>query len=444
MSISIIEWGRASAERRTQLLERNGTLEGLRGSLELTASIEALLADVANRGDAALLDALARFDKVDTDRIRVDESDFAEAASAISPALSAAIDQAIARISFFNAQIVQRGNWSVETPEGGVLGELVRPIESVGLFVPSGKGSFPSVLMQIGVPAVVAGVPDIQVVVPPIPGSGGRVDPATLVVAARLGIKDVYRVNGPSGIGALASGTETIRSVGKIVGPGSLPVTIAQQLVQRHGCSVVQGLGPTDSLIIADESADVDMLASDVINEAEHGPDSSAVLVSVSGDLLAAVAAAVEKQLTDLPEPRQSYARTSISENGGLVLADNWEQCFTIANAYASEHVQLAVADPHRALADVQYAGTALLGQWSTFAASNFVIGTPATLPTTGYAKYVSGVTAHTYLNRISTADISESEFWDLANSIKALASHEGFPAHEASVLVRERNKAQS
>ena len=442
MAISIIEWSSVSVERREQLLARNGTLDGLRGSAELTANIESLIADVAQRGDAALLDALETFDGVRTDDVKVPSREFEAASASISKELSDAIDQAIERISSFNAAIVARGSWSVRTPEGGNLGEVVRPIESVGLFVPSGKGSFPSVLLQIGVPAMVAGVPDVQVVVPPMPGKGGAVDPATLVVAARLGFEDVYRVNGPSGIGALALGTETIRRVGKIVGPGSVPVAVAQQLVQRVGCAVVPGLGPTDSLVVADESANVVMLAADVVNEAEHGPDSSSVLVSVSRKLLEEVAAEIEVQLAALPEPRQSYARASIGDNGGLVLADTWDQCFAIANDYASEHVQLAVADPARALDEIRFAGTVLLGQWTTFAGSNFVVGTPATLPTTGFAKYVSGVTAHTYLNRISTAEVHEAEFWTLTESIKVLARHEGFPAHEASVLVRERLRA--
>lgn len=443
MPISIIDWERAGAPRRAQLLVRNGTLDRLIGSPDLIDAIQSLLDDVRTRGDAALLDALSAFDGVHTDRIRVEQAEFEAAADAIAPELSAAIDQAIERISFFNREIIARGSWSVTTTEGGIVGEVVRPIESAGLFVPSGKGSFPSVLIQIGVPAVVAGVPDIQVVVPPSPGREGAVDPATLVVASRLGITDVYRVNGPSGVGALAMGTESIRRVGKIVGPGSVPVAIAQQLVQREGCSVVAGLGPTDSLIIADETAEIELLAADVINEAEHGPDSSAVLVSTSETVLTAVARAVERQLEELPEPRRGYARASIEENGGLVLAEDWEQCVAIANAYAPEHVQLSVRDPRRALDDIKYAGTALMGQWATFAASNFVIGTPATLPTTGYAKYVSGVTAHTYLNRISTAEIHESEFWTLSEAVKAFARHEGFPAHEASVLVRERERAR-
>ncbi len=438
--MSIIDWSTATPERRAQVITRNGTLASLSGTAELAGNIQALLDDVEERGDQALLDALERFDGVTATEVRVAEAEFRDAEATVSPELSEAIDLAIARIGAFNAEIVRRASWQTVSPGGSTLGEVGRPVESVGLFVPSGKGSFPSVLIQIGVPAVTAGVTDIQVVVPPVPG-GGRVDPATLVVAARLGIGDVFRVNGPSGIAALAFGTETVRRVRKIVGPGSIPVTLAQQLVQARGCSVVTGLGPTDSLVVADETADVSLLAADVINEAEHGPDSSAVLVSTSRGLLERTALEIERQLVTLPEPRQTYARTSMSSNGGLVLADSWDQVMEIANDYASEHIQIATAEPRKLLEQLRFAGTALLGQWSTFASSNFVIGTPATLPTTGFAKQTSGVTAHTFLNCISFAEVSESEFWTFSGAIKAFARHEGFPAHEASVLVREQSR---
>jgi histidinol dehydrogenase len=441
--VEVIEWAAATPERRRQLLSRNGTLERLSGTTELRESIGDLLRDVEARGDDALMDALARFDGVRTADLEVGEAELRDAEESISPELSVAIDLAIERIGAFSREIVERSTWQTTTAQGGMVGEVARPIESVGLFVPSGKGSFPSVLLQIGVPAVTAGVPDIQVVVPPLPDGSGRVDPATLVVAARLGIRDVYRLNGPSGIGALAFGTATVRRVRKIVGPGSVPVTLAQQLVQATGVTVVGGLGPTDSLIVADHTADVGHLAADVLNEAEHGPDSSAVVISTSRDLLEAAGEEIQRQLAHLPEPRRSYARASVWSNGGLVLADSWEQAMEIANDYAPEHIQLATAEPHRLLERLTYAGTALLGQWTTFACSNFVIGTPATLPTTGFAKQVSGVTAHTYLNRISVAELGEGEYWTLGPAVKAFSEHEGFPAHAASVLVRERARVE-
>lgn len=437
MSTRIINWSRASAAQRRRVLSRNGGADRLSGDAALGDNIRSLIEDVRRRGDRALVDALTRFDKVADPVLRVPASAFAKAEATIGDELSDAIDLAIERIGAFNAAIVERASWHT-TAAGVTLGEIARPIESVGLFVPSGKGSFPSVLVQIGVPAVTAGIRDIQVVVPPAPGGSGEVDPATLVVASRLGIEDVYCLNGPSGIGALAYGTESIRAVCKIVGPGSPPVALAQQLVQSAGVNIVGGLGPTDSLIVADETADIRHLAADVINEAEHGADSSAVLVSTSQQLLTEAEPEIERQLEELPEPRRSYARASIFDNGGLVLADSLSTAMEIASNYAAEHIQLATADPRALLEGLRFAGTALLGQHTTFAGSNFVIGTPATLPTTGFAKHNSGVTAHTYLNLISTAEVDEPTFWELAGAVKAFAEYEGFPGHSRSVTVRE------
>ena len=441
MSIGeIITWRTAGDEVRRRVLSRNGVAERLRGTPDLTADIAALMDDVRRRGDAALVDALQRFDGVETDTLRVGPEEVAEAERSIGLPLSEAIDLAIERSMAFNEMIVERASWRARSPRGGIVGEVARPVASAGLFVPSGKGSFPSVLVQIGAPAVAAGVTDLCLVVPPLPGSGGRVDPATLVVASRLGINRVYRLNGPSGIAALAHGTETVPRMSKIVGPGSIPVTLAQQLAQAAGVSVVGGLGPSDSLVIADADADVRVLAADVINEAEHGPDSSAVLVSPDRALLESVAREIAVQLAGLPEPRRSYASASIWENGGLVHVEDWDTAWEVANAYAPEHVQIATADAAAQLDRVRHAGTALLGQWTSFAASNFVIGTPATLPTTGYATHVSGVTAHTYLTSIATAQLDADEFAGLADAIVAFTDHEGFPAHAASVAVRRQS----
>lgn len=433
----IVAWTDADEATRRRVLTRNGSRDRLTGASTLATSIQELLEDVRARGDAALVDALSRFDKVDCDmdQLPVSDEEFAAARAILPGPVHEAIQLAIERSTTFNREIVERASWSVESGTA-TLGEIARPIESTGLFVPSGKGSFPSVLVQIGTPAVVAGVPRVVVVVPPDPTRSGRVDPATLVVADELGLRDVFRLNGPSGIGAMALGTERVPRVGTIVGPGSPAVTVAQQLCQGYGCQVVSGLGPTDSCIIADTSADPAVLAADLINEAEHGPDSSAVLVSTDATQLRAVAGHLTQQLARLPEPRRGYAASSLA-NGGLVLAEDRAQALAIANAYAAEHLQLAVADPESWLPDVRFAGTVLLGQWTSFAASNSVIGTPATLPTTGFATSVSGVTAHTYLNTISTARLGSDDFWALAPAIEDLASHENFPAHRSSVTVR-------
>lgn len=435
--LEIVAWAGAEERTRRRVLTRDGARGRLTGASTLSASIQELLDGVRTRGDAALVDALKRFDGVDcgSDQLRVSDEEFAAARATLPASVLEAIQLAIQRSTVFNREIVERASWSVESGTATV-GEIARPIESAGLFVPSGKGSFPSVLVQIGTPAVVAGVPRIVVVVPPDPARSGGVDPATLVVAEELGLRDVFRLNGPSGIGALALGTESIPRVSSIVGPGSPAVTVAQQLCQAYGCQVVSGLGPTDSCIIADSRADSAVLAAGLINEAEHGLDSSALLISTDAALLQDVGKHVTHQLARLPEPRRGYAASSLA-TGGLVLAEDQAEALAIANAYAPEHLQLAVADPESWLPAVRYAGTVLLGQWTSFAASNYVIGTPATLPTTGFATSVSGVTAHTYLNTISTATLGSDDFWALAPAIENLADHEGFPARRSSVTVR-------
>ena len=253
-----------------------------------------MIDDVRERGDAAVCDALARHDGIaltpDQLRVTAEEID----AAVVSPAVDAALDDAIGHCRAFNEQVLARAaDWSFEPEPGLRVGEKITPISSAGLFVPSGKASYPSVVYQLGAPAVVAGVPHIALVVPPIPGGDGAVDPAVLVVCRKLGITDVFRVNGPAGIAALGFGTESIPKVRKIVGPGSPAVTLAQVELQRHGVATMMLLGPTESLVVADDSADPQRLAADLLIEAEHGTDSSVVLVTTS----TAVAAATDAEL---------------------------------------------------------------------------------------------------------------------------------------------------
>ena len=306
------------------------------------------------------------------------------------------------------------------------------------LFCPAGKASYPSVLAQLGGPAVVAGVPQTIVITPPLPRSTSAVvDPATLVVAQRLGLRDIFRVNGPAGVAAVAFGTETIPKVVKVLGPGSPAVVCAQVEVQRYGCSTMMLLGPTESLIIADESADPARLAADLLIEAEHGTDSTVVLVALSGAVAAAVEAELSRQIAALPTVRAEAALSSLSVNGGCVLVDSLEEACAVANDFAPEHLQVAVADPSRALGLLRNAGEILLGQDTPFSAANFVIGCPASLPTSGFAAVSSGVTAEAFLKRTAIAQASNDALRRMAPSILALADHEGFPAHGNALRLR-------
>ena len=298
------------------------------------------------------------------------------------------------------------GDWQIESEPGLMVGEKVTPISSVGLFTPSGKASYPSVAYQLAVPAVVAGVPEISLVVPPIPGSSGDVDPAVLVVCRKLGVSDVFRVNGPAGIAALGFGTESIPRVRKIVGPGSPAVTLAQVEMQRHGVATMMLLGPTESLVIADDSADPLRIAADLLIEAEHGTDTSVVLITTSERLADAVDLELERQLADLPEVRSTAARAALGPNGGCVLVDDLDEAAVVANEYAPEHLQVAVADGavDRLVESLVNAGEILIGQHTPFSAANFVIGCPASLPTSGFAHVSSGITANAFLKRTAIA----------------------------------------
>ncbi len=406
----------------------------------LRASIGALIDDVRTRGDAAVCEALARFDDIEIDPPGLRVTDDELNSATVDAAVDDAIDDAIAHLRMFNeAQRERAADWMIESEPGLTVGEKITPITSVGLFTPSGKASYPSVAYQLAVPALVAGVPSISLVVPPVPGGAGEVDPAVLVVCRKLGIDSIFRVNGPAGIAALGFGTESIPRVRKIVGPGSPAVTIAQVEMQRHGVATMMLLGPTESLVIADDTADPRRLASDLLTEGEHGTDSSVVLLTTSTGLADATDAELDRQLAALPPVRADAARTALGPNGGCVLVDTLEQAVGIANEYAPEHLQVAVSPG--AVDDVLdrlvNAGEILIGQDTPFSAANFVIGCPASLPTSGFAHVASGITADAFLKRAAIARADANALARMAPSVIALADHEGFPAHANAIHER-------
>jgi histidinol dehydrogenase len=405
---------------------------------EMNASVAEIVTDVRERGDEALCDALRRFDGVDCspEELRVTEDEFVAARQDVPADVVDAIRHGIANIRAFNGRVLADASWQQELEPGLLVGEQSRPIDSAALFVPSGKGSFPSVLMQIGTPAVVAAVPRVVVLVPPTASAGKAVDPAVLVVAEELGLRDVFRVNGPAGIAAAAFGTATIPRVRKVVGPGSPAVTAAQIQVQGYGCSTVMLFGPSESLVLADDSPDPRVLAADVLNEAEHGHDSAALLVTTSAELVARVEAEIERQLAELPEWRRAYAESAISRFGGAIIVDSLLEACAFANEYAPEHLQVATRAPESLLPELDHAGEILLGD-TPFSAGNYLIGVPATLPTGGFARVASGVTARTFIKTSSIGRTSTEALARLAPDIVALAEHEGFPAHAAALRVR-------
>jgi histidinol dehydrogenase len=409
-------------------------------SAEIRDEITGLVEDVRLRGDEAVCDATRRFDGVSlrTDELRVQTDDIMRAS--VSDDVHRALVDAIDHVRRYNEVVRSRwSDWSMEIEPGARVGEKVTAVESVGLFVPSGKASYPSVAYQLAVPAVVAGVPRIALIVPPMPGGSGRVDPAVLVVCRLLGIQEVYRANGPAAIAALGFGTSTIPAVRKIVGPGSPAVTAAQVEMQRHGVVTMMVLGPTESMVVADHSTDARRAALDLLIEAEHGEDSCVVLVATDRGVIEAIDEHLGGFIAQLPEQRARAARASLGVNGGSILVGSLAEACDVVNMFAPEHLQLALDVSHAddVVARIHHAGEILIGQNTPFSAANFVLGVPASLPTSGFAAVSSGITAATFLKTTAVASASASALQRMRPSIESLADHEGFPAHGNAV--RER-----
>lgn len=406
----------------------------------LKASIGRIIDDVRAHGDEAVCRALRDWDKVSLEPHQLKATPDELAAAAVPREVDAAIDDAIAHLRAFNEQLMERAqDWSFVSEPGLTVGEKITPITSAGLFVPSGKASYPSVAYQLAVPAMVARVPQVALVVPPMPDGSGRIDPAVLVVCRKLGVTEVFRVNGPAGVAALGFGTETIPQVRKIVGPGSPPVACAQVEMQRYGVATMMILGPTESVVVADETADPRLAAADLLNEAEHGTDSAVLLITVSSHFADAVDEQLAAQLDELPAARAEAARAALGANGGCVLVDDLVQAAEVANRWAPEHLQVAVAaDAEAELLDMLVnAGEILVGQHTLFSAGNFVIGCPASLPTGGFAHVSSGITADTFLKRTAVARADAGALARMTPTILAMSAHEGFPAHARAASIR-------
>lgn len=403
---------------------------------DVTAAARRALEDVRTRGDDALLEYTQRWDRVSLtrDRLAVAPQELEEARAAIPGELRAALAAAIDRTRRYNERL-KPSNWLESVEEGLTVGTQFTPLASVGVYVPSGKGRFPSTCVTIVTPAVVAGVPDIVVLVPP--RQDGKVDPAVLVACDLLGVRRIFRCNGVAGVAALAVGTETIPPVSSIVGPGNPHVVATQLAAQALGVRMLALLGPTEAMILADESADPRRLALDLVNEAEHGTDSAALMVTDSESIASEVIRNVEACLGRLPDERKRFARAALTEYGGVVYTPSMDAAIEFVNAYAPEHLQIATRDPLEVVMAIRNAGEVLLGQDTPFAAGNYAIGVPAALPTGGSARSGSGVTVLSFLKMSSLARLDVRGLAKLRPIVERLGTYEGFPAHVMAVVDR-------
>jgi histidinol dehydrogenase len=409
---------------------------------EMRAYARRVLEDVVRDGDNAVAAYTAQWDGVELEpeafRVRPDE--IRAARTAIGPDLVAALDAAIARSRRYNQWLLPPVMSMVEMEPGIRVGIRYQPCRSAGLYVPSGKGTFPSMVIAMGTPAVTAGVEEIVVVVPP--RRDGSVDPAVLAAADLLGIGRIIRCNGAAGVAALAVGTEQVPRTDLVVGPGSPVIAAMQQEAAAYGARPLVMMGPTEAVILADESADPVRLAVDLLSEAEHGADSAVVLLSTDTGVAERAAALLPSYLDRLPEPRRSYSLAALTDLGGLFLVDDLDEALGWIDRYAPEHLQLAVHDPLAVAARVRNAGEILAGQSTPFAAANYAIGVPAALPTGGAAASASGVTVLSFLKTTSIAALSPEGLRAVAPVVEQMGRHEGFPAHVQAITEREVAKA--
>ncbi|MGI9059707.1 MAG: histidinol dehydrogenase [Ktedonobacteraceae bacterium] len=405
---------------------------------ELTDRVRPILQEVRQRGDEALIEFTERFDhvKLTPDRLRVTPEEIEHAHKTLNPNMRTAIEQAIHNIRAFHEQQMPHEQWFKQVAPGVMAGEKITPISSVGLYVPRGKGAFPSVMYMLATPASIAGVPRIVVCTPP--GPNGYIDAASLVAADLCGVHEIYRVGGAQAIAALAYGTTTIARVHKITGPGSSFVSAAKRLL--YG-TVDVGLpaGPSESIILADEAANPELVARDILIEAEHGPDSSALLLTDSRTLAEAVLALMPAKMAELPAWRQAFCRTVFEGEGtgGIVLTTNMQEAVAFVNEYAPEHLEVLVREPFALLPALKNAGEILLGPYTPFCTGNYCVGTNAVLPTGGFAHTYSCTSVFDFLKRTGIAYLTADGYASLSETTRRLAEFEGFPAHANAVTER-------
>jgi histidinol dehydrogenase len=432
--IHFYELATISAAQRQRLLRR--------AEVQIDALIEyvrPIIAAVRERGDEALLEFTAKFDRVQLapDKLRVSRAEIDAAHSKLDPHVRTALEDAIANVRSFHQRQMPHEQWFTEVAPGVMAGEQITPITSVGLYVPRGKGAFPSVLYMLATPASIAGVPRIVVCTPPAPD--GSVDAASLVAADLCGVHEIYRVGGAQALAALAYGTTSIARVHKLTGPGSGYVAAAKRLL--HG-TVDVGLpaGPSESLLLADASADPELLARDLLIEQEHGPDSSALLVTPSRAIAEAVLRLLPAKIAALPEPRQSFVRTGLESTngtGGIVLTTSMDEAIDFANEYAPEHLEVQTREPFAILPRLKNAGEILIGPYTPYSAGNYAVGTNAILPTGGFAHTFSCTSVYDFLKRTGLAYVTAEGYPAISATVQTLAEFEGFPAHASAVQER-------
>lgn len=403
--------------------------------VEPTVNVEAvvseIIANVRRNGDKALLEYCEKFDRAKLSGLQVSEAEIEEAVSAVEPEFLDILRKAAANIQKFHQRQV-RNSFVISEENGIVMGQKIIPVDRAGLYVPGGTAAYPSTVLMDSIPAKIAGVKEVVMVTPP--NKEGKVNPVILAAAKIAGVDKIFKVGGAQAVAALAYGTESIPKVDKIVGPGNAFVAEAKKQVFGQ-VSIDMIAGPSEILIVADGASDPRHLAADLLSQAEHDKLASAVLVTDSQELAAAVQAELEVQIPALE--RSEIARTSIDNNGKIIVAENLMQAIDIANEIAPEHLELCVDNPFDYLDAVRHAGSIFLGRNCPEALGDYFAGPNHTLPTSGTAKFSSPLSVDDFIKKTQFTYYTRSALEDVAREVAYFARQEGLTAHARSALIR-------
>ena len=398
---------------------------------ELVAQI---VHDVRFEGDKAVLRYTKLIDKVECsiEDLLVTEAEFAAAEAQADPQVVESIQKAAANVRRYHEE--QKPNsWMTYREHGSLLGQSLIPLDRVGIYVPGGTAAYPSSVIMNAMPAVVAGVGEIIMMVPP---KNGAINPYVLIAAKLAGVQKIYKIGGAQAIAAMAFGTETIPRVDKITGPGNIFVTLAKKEVYGH-VDIDMLAGPSEILIVADDSADPVYTAADMLSQAEHDPLASSIVITDSETLARQVAMEAESQLQKLP--RQEIARASIERNGLIVIAEDMAQALRFANTSAPEHLELLTKEPFKLLPEVKHAGAVFLGAYSPEPLGDYFAGPNHVLPTGGTARYYSVLNVETFMKRTSLISYSQEALAAVSDDIIRLAETEGLQAHANAIRLRRK-----
>lgn len=427
--MNVLTWTELTGAGRAEALRRGTAAAGP----EVTAGVADILEQVRTRGDEALRELTARLDGADVEDLEVPEDERDRAVAGLDPQLLAAITEAAGRIRTFHRAGMRQG-YAVQTAPGVVCERVVRPVRRVGLYVPAGSAPLPSTALMLGVPAQLAGCPEVVLCTPPRPD--GTADPAVLAAAAECGITRVFTVGGAQAVAAMAYGTASVPACDKIFGPGNAWVTEAKRQVStaEGGPGIDLPAGPSEVLVVADAGADPEFVAADLLSQAEHGPDSQVILLTDSRTLAEAVAAQVEEQVESLP--RADIARKALASSR-LVVTPDLGTALEISNDYAPEHLILAVREPERWVERVDRAGSVFLGDHTPETLGDYCSGTNHVLPTAGAARFTGGVEVASFQVAMSVQRATRAGLAEIGPCAVVLAEAEQLHAHQRAVTRR-------